>query len=219
MVKILGICGSPRKGATEYAVKEALKAAEAFPGVVTDYWGVRGKKIGFCNHCDMCVKNKQLCHIDDDLKELEGLILEADGVLIGSPVYDMSITAQLQACFNRLRPFYIVHPSHFKNKVGAGLVTAGTRHGGQETALLNIINFFLMYEFLVTGGAAGCYTGGTIWSKDNKTPGAMDDTVGMNTVLGVGRSLAEASIMARYGRDHIKDSEISLMEFEPIRDH
>lgn len=49
MAKILGICGSPRKGATEYAVLEALKEAETIPGIETEYWSVRGKK------------NKSLC--------------------------------------------------------------------------------------------------------------------------------------------------------------
>lgn len=44
MAKILGICGSPRKGATEYALMEALKEVENVPGLETDYWSVRGKK-------------------------------------------------------------------------------------------------------------------------------------------------------------------------------
>ena len=43
MPKILGICGSPRKGATEYAVREALKSAEEIPGITTEFWSVRGK--------------------------------------------------------------------------------------------------------------------------------------------------------------------------------
>lgn len=219
MVKILGICGSPRVGATEYAVKAALEAAAKYPDVVTEYWSVRGKKIGYCVHCDTCVKKKQMCHIEDDVKQLEELFLEADGIIIGSPVYDMNITAQLAACFNRLRPMYIVHPGKLKNKVGGALVTAGTRHGGQETALSAIINFFLMYEFLVTGGAGGCYNGGTIWSKDNKAQGAIDDVVGMNTVLGVGRAVAEAAIVTKKGREYWASLNFKPDQTEPIRDH
>jgi multimeric flavodoxin WrbA len=219
MVKIIGICGSPRVGATDYAVKEALKAAEQYPGVATEYWRVRGKKITYCTHCDLCVRKKQMCHIKDDLAELENLFLAADGIIIGSPVYDMNITAQLAACFNRLRPMYIVHPGKLKNKVGGALVTAGTRHGGQETTLSAILNFFLMHEFLVTGGAGGCYNGGTIWSKDNKAQGAIDDTVGMNTVLGVGRAVAEAAIVTKKGKEYWESLNFSLDNTAPIRDH
>lgn len=37
MAKILGICGSPRKGATEYAILQALEEAKEIPGIETDF--------------------------------------------------------------------------------------------------------------------------------------------------------------------------------------
>lgn len=69
MAKILGICGSPRKGATEYAVLEALKEAETIPGIETEYWSVRGK-ISPCVHCDACIR-KETMYYKDDIQELE----------------------------------------------------------------------------------------------------------------------------------------------------
>ena len=87
-----------------------------------------------------------MCIIKDDLQELEKKVLEADAILVGSPVYDMNVTAQLQAVFNRLRPIYLVYPGGLQNKVGAALSTGDTRHGGQELVNTNILNFFLMHE-------------------------------------------------------------------------
>lgn len=221
MPVILGISGSPRKGATEYAVQVALEAASQFPGITTRYWSVRGKKISFCTHCDKCIREKTMCHIQDDVKELEELVLEADGFIIGSPVYDMNITAQLAACFNRLRPIFLVHPGKLRNKVGGAIALGGTRHGGQETALQAIINFYLMHEMLVCGGIGGCYSGGTVWTKDGKAQGAAEDEVGMATVKGLGRAVAEATLVTFWGREawEKKKAELGITESGPVRDH
>lgn len=224
MVKILGISGSPRHGATEYAIQEALKACkEMVPEIETEYWSVRGKKIRPCVHCDSCIRNHTMCIIKDDLQELEPKILEADAILIGSPVYDMNITAQLAAIFNRLRPIYLVHPGELQNKIGAAITTAGTRHGGQELAKLPIINFYLMHEMLVFGGLGGCYIGGTIWSKDNKAKGAEEDTVGMDTIRRLGQGLAEATMVSKYGLEKWNEEKeklkIKIDDKSPLRDH
>lgn len=224
MVKVLGINGSPRHGATEYAVQQALKAVEeTVPGIETEYWSVRGKKIAPCVHCDSCIRNKTMCIIKDDLQELEAKILEADAFIIGSPVYDMNITAQLAAVFNRLRPIYLVHAGELQNKVGAAITTGGTRYGGQELAKLPIINFYLMHEMLVTGGLGGCYIGGTIWSKDAKAKGAEEDTVGMDTVVRLGQGVAEAVMVSKYGLEawNKRKKELNFVadDKSPLRDH
>ncbi|MCC0636345.1 MULTISPECIES: flavodoxin family protein [unclassified Clostridioides] len=223
MAKILGICGSPRKGATEYAVLEALKEAETIPGIETEYWSVRGKKISPCVHCDACIRKETMCIIKDDIQELEQKILEADGIIVGSPVYDMNITAQLTAVFNRLRPMYLVHPGKLQNKVGAAITTGGTRYGGQELTKLPIINFFLMHEMLVSGGLGGCYIGGTIWSKDGKAKGAQEDETGMDTVKRLGKGAAEAVMVSKFGLEKwnlVKEElDVKKDEKSPLRDH
>jgi len=200
MVKILGISGSPRKASTDYVLHKALEAAEEIPGIETEFWGVRGKKINFCTHCDRCIREKTLCYIDDDVKILIDKILEADGFIIASPVYDMGITAQLTAIINRTRPFYMVKPGVLKNKVAGAITVGGSRHGGQETALQILNNWFLMSELLATGGLSGCYNGGTVWSQDKKAAGAEADIEGMNTVIALGRGVAEAAMISSIGR-------------------
>ncbi len=217
MPLILGISGSPRKGATEYAVKAALETAQTVEGIETEYWSVHQKKIGFCLHCDRCVREKSLCFQDDGVRELEKLIVKADGLIIGSPVYDMNVSGQLAACFNRLRPLYIVHPSGLRHKVGGAIAVGGTRHGGQETTLAAINNFLLMHEMHVVGGPGGCYNGGKIWSKDARAKGAEDDTVGMNTVRALGIAVAEATLITSLGRAAFQGKYTSRIK--PVSDH
>lgn len=204
MPTILGICGSPREGATAYALREALKAAETVPGITTTFWSVRGKKIANCIHCNKCVRDKEMCFQHDDFDELADLMLKADGYLIASPVYDMGITAQLTACINRTRPMYIVHPGSFKNKVGGAIALGGTRNGGEETAIITLHNFYLMHEVLVCGGLSGCYSGGKVWTQDKKAEGAAADEVGMATVRGTAIAVAQAAAVMAMGREQWK---------------
>jgi ferredoxin len=72
-MKIVGICGSTRKNATEYVLKEALKATETIEGIETEFITVRGKKINPCIHCDRCVKEEYtgcLVYKEDDMDEI-----------------------------------------------------------------------------------------------------------------------------------------------------
>lgn len=223
MAKILGICGSPRIGATDYALREALKEAEKIPGIETEIWSVRGKKISPCVHCDACIRKNSMCIIQDDLKELESKFIEADGFIIASPVYDMTISSQLTAVFNRLRPSYLVYPGKLKYKPGGAITTGGTRHGGQEFTIQAILNFYLMHEMFAVGGLGGCYNGGKVWSKDNKAQGAMDDLVGMETVRKLGKAIGEATIVSLEGRrrweEIAKASNLSTESSSPLLDH
>ena len=65
---ILGVCGSPRKQATEYVLTKALDVLKD-AGFATEFFSVRGKNIGFCQHCDYCLKHKE-CKLNDDMQTL-----------------------------------------------------------------------------------------------------------------------------------------------------
>ncbi|MCL4459637.1 MAG: flavodoxin family protein [Chloroflexi bacterium] len=216
VIKILGIAGSPRKGATEYAVQEALRAAAEVPGIVTEFYTVRGKKIAYCNHCDHCRRHRTTCIIRDDMDEVYELVAEADGFIIGSPVYNMNTTAQLQALLNRTRAARFIYPGAWKNKVGGAIAVGGTRHGGQETALLTILNFYYARQVIAVGGAFGGYAGGTIWSRDNRKTGAQEDEVGMATVLGLGRRVAEIARIVKLGKLSVEELQSQLGEPLPL---
>ena len=84
---IVGICGSPRDGATEYVLREALIMLEGI-GFETKFFTVRDKNINFCTHCDHCLKFKE-CIFRDDMYTVYNLLKEAKGIIIATPVYQI----------------------------------------------------------------------------------------------------------------------------------
>lgn len=162
---IVGICGSPRKKATEYVLTEALHML-AQRGFETEFFTVRGKQIGFCTHCDFCLKHKECVH-KDDMYELYPLLADAHGLVIASPVYNGGVSAQTKAVMDRCRALVAADDNFFKEKYGAAIAVGGDRIGGQELVLQQIIAFYVLNGVIpVSGGAFGANLGASFWSKD-----------------------------------------------------
>jgi multimeric flavodoxin WrbA len=162
---ILGICGSPRQGATEHVLREALRMLGR-EGVDTKFFTVRNKNIGFCRHCDYCLENKE-CVIKDDMYELYDLLRDANGIIIATPVYNGGISAQTKAVMDRCRALSAADSHLFKNRVGMAVAIGGDRIGGQEPAIQQILTFYIINGMIpVSGGAFGANLGATFWSKD-----------------------------------------------------
>lgn len=192
-VRILGISGSPRHGATEYSVREALKAAGEVKGVETAFIGLAGKRINNCLHCDRCLEEKQgICPVfRDDVNELLPLISSAHGFIIGTPVYSMNTSGLLQNFLNRFRPIGVNMQGHNKYiRVAGGIATGGMRNGGSEMALAAINNFALVSGMTVVSGGTAAYNGASVWARNRQEPGAREDEAGMNSVRVVGRRVA-----------------------------
>jgi multimeric flavodoxin WrbA len=162
---IIGICGSPRKQATEYVLEQALTMLQE-KGLETKLWSVHGKWVDYCAHCDYCLKNKA-CVVQDDVQELYALLTGAQGIIFASPVYNGGVSAQTKAVMDRMRAVVAADKNFFKGKIGMGIVTGGDRNGGQEFALMQIHNFFIINGMIpVGGGFFGANLGATFWSKD-----------------------------------------------------
>jgi len=213
VLKILGISGSPRRGSTEYAVQEALRAAAELPGITTEFLTLRGKEIKPCHHCNFCLRNKALCPIKDDMVTLYDLIMDADAYIIGSPVYTMSISGQLQSFLNRWRPLHHVRKGILRNRPAGAIAVGGARHGGQELALSTLIHYFLARGMVPVGAEIGHYSGGSIWSKD-KLDGAARDTVGLETVRSLGRRVGELALLLKEGAVALQAKGIVIRPYE-----
>jgi multimeric flavodoxin WrbA len=164
-VMILGICGSPRAKTTEYVLKQALKMLGK-QGFETKFWTVRGKKLGFCIHCDHCLK-KEGCILQDDIQNLHTLMLQAEGFVVASPVYNGGITAQLKTVIDRTRALLASNPQAFRGKAGVVIAVGGDRSGGQELAIQQVITFYTLNGIItISGGFFGANIGASFWSQD-----------------------------------------------------
>ncbi|SMB92180.1 Multimeric flavodoxin WrbA [Thermanaeromonas toyohensis ToBE] len=196
MVWILGLCASPRVAATDFCVQEALKAAREVGEIETEYISLRGKEIKPCLHCDKCLDTGLCIHKDDALPIIEAFF-RADGIIIGSPVYDMNIPAQLAALFNRFRMRFVEvcdrSPRALEYKVAGAIAVGGSRNGGQEIVLGAILNFCLAEGMIVVGGEKFQNHGAAVWSQDRKRAGAEEDEIGLAAVRAVGRRVAKVA--------------------------
>ena len=179
---VLGISGSPRLASTDFVVRAALRRAEE-RRLKTQYFSVAGKTIGFCTHCDYCVRTKAGCAIKDDVQLLYPLMVEADAWIVGSPVYQGNISAQTKAVLDRCRALSARNPHVLRNKIGGAIAVGGDRAGGQELANQTILGFYVINEMTpVGGGAFGANLGGSVWSKDKGADGAVADSEGLKSV-------------------------------------
>ena len=177
---IVGICGSPRKKATEYVLREALNQLKQL-GFKTELYTVRGKTIKFCIHCDYCLKN-QKCAIKDDMYNLYPLLEDAEGMIIATPVYNGGVSAQIKTVMDRCRALVAKDQNFFKYKVGVAIAVGGDRTGGQELAIQQIITFYILNGIIpISGGFFGANLGASFWSKDT-LKNVKDDTEGLRSL-------------------------------------
>lgn len=189
---LLGICGSPRKQGTDFAVQYALNyAAEKF-NFETEFWTVRGKTIKFCVHCDYCIREKKGCMHVDNMTELYPIIEKAKFLLFGTPVFQGNLSGQLKTIMDRCRALVAMNPKVFTGKIGIALAVGGDRSGGQEIAIRSILDFYQQNHIIsVSGGAFGANLGASLWSNDKGKTGIEQDEEGLRTIRKVIKRLAE----------------------------
>ncbi|MHC3129255.1 MAG: flavodoxin family protein [Candidatus Bathyarchaeota archaeon] len=183
---IVGICGSPRKGATEHVLREALNMLKKM-GFNTEFFTVRGKKIGFCTHCDHCLKHKE-CIIKDDMNTVYSLLREAEGIIIATPVYNGGVSAQTKAVMDRCRALLAADPNILKYKIDMAIAVGGDRIGGQELAIQQIHTFYILNAVIpISGGPFGA----NFWSKDT-LEGVKEEKEGFRSMKKTIKRFAEA---------------------------
>lgn len=177
---IVGICGSPRQGATEYVLKEALKSIKNM-GFETKFFSVRNKEIGFCIHCDHCLKHKE-CIIKDDMNTIYQLLKDATGIIFATPVYNGGVSGQIKTIMDRCRALLAADSKVLKYKIGMAIAIGGDRIGGQELAIQQIHTFYILNEVIpISGGSFGANLGANFWSKDTLS-GVKEDNEGFRTL-------------------------------------
>lgn len=150
MIKIIGIVGSPRNdGNTEYLVNEALDEAKKEEGIEIELIKLAGKTIKPCDACLSCTKTGK-CVIKDDFDPIFQKMIEADGIILASPVYFGSATPEIKSLIDRAG--YVSARSGarlFENKVGGPIVVA--RRAGQNFTFAQLLFFFLHQGMIVPG--------------------------------------------------------------------
>ena len=143
-MKILAISCSPRaKGNTVTILNEALRGASDEKADV-ELYSVSGKVIQPCDGCWACA-GKGICHIKDDMQDLYEKIVEADGIIFGTPIYFWSMTGQAKTIMDRT--IALNQPGrNLTSKVGGVVAVAGSL--GLVDALKDFSYFFVQRRML-----------------------------------------------------------------------
>ena len=99
--KVLILSGSPRKGGNSDLLCNEFMRGAIEAGHEVEKIRVAEKKIGYCSACYYCQKSGGVCAKKDDMAEVLQKIIDADVIVLSSPVYFYSIDAQLKTVIDR----------------------------------------------------------------------------------------------------------------------
>jgi multimeric flavodoxin WrbA len=152
-MKVIAFNGSARKqGNTAILLNLVLDELKG-EGIETELYELAGKPLKGCIACYQCFKNKdQRCAVKDDvINECIEKMIDADGILLGSPTYFSDVTAGTRALIERAGLVARANGDLFKRKAGAGVVAV--RRAGAIHAFSSLNHFFLIGQMIVPGSS------------------------------------------------------------------
>ena len=181
MADVVLISGSPRaNGNTEYLLnvcKEAIESAGLTAKVLT----LRGKPIQSCIACGQCGKLGK-CALNDGLNEMLPEIREADGFIVGAPVYFGTARGDVMNLLQRVGMVSRANGGWMSGKVGGPVVVA--RRGGQTATLQEMLMMYFICGMTVPGSTYW----NMVFGKD--VGDVLKDDEGMANMSNIGQNMA-----------------------------
>ena len=105
-VKVLGLFGSPRRGGnTDLLLEEMLKGAKE-AGAQIKKIRISGLQFSPCIECHGCDETGE-CVLDDDMEKVYPKLLEADWIILASPIFFYGVTAWTKALIDRVQSLWV----------------------------------------------------------------------------------------------------------------
>ncbi len=141
-LKVIAFNGSPRmKGNTAQSLQIVLAELEK-EGIATEFIQLGGRKVFGCLACEKCweTKDNRCIRKDDEMNTFIQKMIEADGIIIGSPTYVSNVSSEVKALIDRCGFVAKANGGDMlRGKVGAAVVSV--RRAG-ATFTYSAINFF-----------------------------------------------------------------------------
>lgn len=183
-MKVIAFNGSGRKDGNTAILLNAVLEELTKEGIETELVQLAGKAPEGCIACYKCFDNKdRKCAVTKDrLNEYLAKMIEADGILLGSPVYFADATAGIKALIERCGMVSTANGGLFKRKVGAA-VAAVRRAGAIHT--LDTLNHLFQHQQMIMVGSS-------YWNVGmGRDPGQVkDDAEGLRTMQNLGQNMA-----------------------------
>jgi multimeric flavodoxin WrbA len=185
-MKVVLFNGSQRKeGNTYHSLNIVMEELEK-EGIDCEYIWLGGQNLKGCTACGACAENKDgKCVLgDDNMNEYIQKMLDADGIILGSPTYFADVSANMKALMERAGYVCRVSGDLLRRKIGAAVVSV--RRGGGAHVFSSLNYFFLIAQMIVVGSS--------YWNLGfGKDPGdVLDDEEGVQTFKTLGKNVAYA---------------------------
>ena len=177
-MKVLMLNGSPHAEGATYTALHEMEQVFAQQGIETELVQVGQLDIRGCIACGAC-RERGKCVFDDIVNDLAPKFEQADGLVVGSPVYYAAANATLEALLQRL--FY---STHFDKTMKVGAAVASARRGGLTATYDELNKFFTISGMPV---ASGQYWNGI---HGNNAAEALQDGEGLQMMRTLAQNMA-----------------------------
>ena len=183
-MKVIAFNGSARKDGNTALLLNTVLAELAAEDIGTEIYHLAGKPIQGCIACYQCFKNKdRRCAVTKDIaNECIEKMVEADGILLGSPTYFADVTAGMKALIERAGMVSRANGDLYRRKVGAGVVAV--RRAGAYQVFNSLNAFFLIGQMIVPGSS---YWNIAVGREPREVA---NDAEGMKTMRDLGQNMA-----------------------------
>lgn len=186
-MKVIGINGSARKdGNTAILIRTVFEELNR-NGIDTELIQLPEVKINPCRMCEgeeclVCMQKGACVFSNDDFHTIFEKILEADGLVLGSPVYGADISSKMKIFIDRLEIASLGNQKALRHKPGAAV--SAVRRAGGLTAVDTINHFMLFREMLIVGS--------TYWNMvyGKNVGDVLNDDEGIKNMRNIGENMA-----------------------------
>jgi multimeric flavodoxin WrbA len=183
-MRVIAFNGSARKdGNTAILINHVFRELEN-EGIDTQLIQLSGSRIHGCIACMQCYENKDRhCSVKDDIaNDCIEKMLEADGIILGSPTYFANVSTEMKALIDRAGMVSRANNDMLARKVGAAVVAV--RRAGAIHVFNSINHFFFIGQMIVPGSS--------YWNLGmGRQKGEVEkDDEGVQTMKNLGRNMA-----------------------------
>lgn len=183
-MKVVAINGSARKdGNTAILIKTVFNELHK-NDIETELIQFSGQNIEPCKACWGCSGKKNCIHHKDIFQEAFSKMMDADGIILGSPVYCANISSNMHAFLDRAAVVGDMNTDLLNNKHKVAAAVVAARRGGALQAVDAMNHYFLNQEMIVVGS--------TYWNMAyGQLPGdVQDDDEGLDNMRNLGKNIS-----------------------------
>ena len=182
--QILILKASPRERGNSAVLAGRLAAGATDSGAQVESIYLHGLDIRPCDACDLCKEPGSGCVIEDDMQPLYPKLAAADAIVLATPIYWFTFTAQLKLCMDRWYAFQSTKWQELQEKPFGIILTYGDTDLYTSGAINAIHTFETMARFL-HGTLAGI-----VHASLNDVGEAEQDPAALDQAYRLGQQLA-----------------------------